>query len=224
MMKMEIDKACTPQEIENRSFEIIDSEIPHPRKYRGPLWEIARRCIHACGDTAILKDLELDGKALARGMAALERGCVIYTDTRMLAAGLVARRMDRLGVRVIPLMELPQVTEQAKNWNTTRSRAGIKLVANDLADNIVAIGNAPTALLALLEELEKGSARLPALIVGMPVGFVNAVQSKEMLHTSPFFHFTLRGRKGGSPLASAAINAMADLVLRKKNTSNREPV
>lgn len=213
-MEYEIEKLATPQEIEKRSFEIIDGEIPSPRKYRDELWELARRCVHACGDTTILQDLELNDEALASGLAALKRACTIYTDTKMLAAGLVARRMDRLGVKVISLMDLPQVEEKANSWRCTRSRAGIKLIADDLAGNIVAIGNAPTALLALLEELGTSGKQSPSLIVGMPVGFVNAVQSKELLYKSPYRHFTLRGRKGGSAIAAAAINAMADLALK----------
>lgn len=215
-MEFEIDKAHTPYEIEKRSFEIIDSEINPPRKYKDNLWKVARRCIHACGDITILQDLELDEAALESGMSALKRACTIYTDTNMLAAGLVARRMDKLGVKVIPLMNLPQIVEKAESWHCTRSRAGIKIIADDLAGNIIAVGNAPTALLGLLEELRLRKDQIPSLIVGMPVGFVNAAQSKELLYKSNFLKFTLRGRKGGSAIAAAAINAMADLVLKNQ--------
>lgn len=215
---LRLDSASTPGEIERRSFEIIDQEIPEPRKYGGDLWTVARRCIHALGDPGILKDLELDERGFVQGMAALRNFCTIYTDTRMLAAGLVARRMDRLGVKIVPLMELPGIDRKAEALGTTRSKAAIKEISSNLKGNIVAIGNAPTALLGLLEEMERfeNPALGPALIVGMPVGFVNAEQSKEMLYRSGWPKFTIRGRRGGSPLAAAAINALAEIILQNK--------
>lgn len=210
-----LDPATMPDAIEARSFAIIDAELPEPRPFAGPLWEVARRCIHALGDTTILPDLRLDDTALAHGVAALRAGRPVFTDTRMAAAGLPDRRMDRLGVEVVPLMGLSGVTEQAAEQGVTRAAAGIRMIAERLAGAIVVIGNAPTALLALLTELEnRAPAAGPALIVGMPVGFVNAAQSKELLARSPWSHFTLLGRKGGSAAAAACVNALAELALR----------
>lgn len=213
-----LDPAHTPGEIEARSFAIIEEEIPEPRPFSGSLWQIARRCIHALGDTAILPDLRLAPADLVAGLAAIGNGCRIYTDTAMLAEGLVARRMEPLGVEVIPLMRLPELAKIAREQKMTRAAAGIRLIADQMGGQIVAIGNAPTALLALLAELEAG-ANPPALIVGMPVGFVNAAQSKELLHASPWPHFTLLGRKGGSAAAAACINALADLALLQKQAA-----
>lgn len=214
-MPVVLDPAATPEAIEARSFAIIDAELPEPRPFAGPLWEVARRCIHALGDTAILSDLRLDATALERGVAALREGRPLFTDTRMAAAGLPGRRMDRLGVAVTPLMALPGVAGQARAWGVTRAAAGIRMIADRLAGAIVVIGNAPTALLALLEALEGRTPETgPALIVGMPVGFVNAAQSKELLAQSPWPHFTLLGRKGGSAAAAACVNALAELALR----------
>lgn len=214
-MSVLLDPAATPEAIEARSFAIIDAELPEPRPFAGPLWEVARRCIHALGDTAILSDLRLDATALERGVAALREGRPLFTDTRMAAAGLPGRRMDRLGVAVTPLMALPGVAGQARAWGVTRAAAGIRMIADRLAGAIVVIGNAPTALLALLEALEGRTPETgPALIVGMPVGFVNAAQSKELLAQSPWPHFTLLGRKGGSAAAAACVNALAELALR----------
>lgn len=214
-MPVVLDPAATPEAIEARSFAIIDAELPEPRPFAGPLWEVARRCIHALGDTAILSDLRLDATALERGVAALREGRSLFTDTRMAAAGLPGRRMDRLGVAVTPLMALPGVAGQARAWGVTRAAAGIRMIADRLAGAIVVIGNAPTALLALLEALEGRTPETgPALIVGMPVGFVNAAQSKELLAQSPWPHFTLLGRKGGSAAAAACVNALAELALR----------
>lgn len=216
-MKIDFDTAATPDEIERRSFEIIDSEVGLPRKYAGHLWEVARRCIHAAGDVSIIDDLELEERGLERGLQALANSCKIFTDTRMLAAGLVPRRMDALGVQVIPLMAIDGLSEKARETHTTRCRAGIKQIAPQLAGNIVAIGNAPTALIGLLEELEEIEDPMlgPALIVGMPVGFVNAAQSKQWLLQSVWPKFTLTGRRGGSALAAAAINALANIALAK---------
>lgn len=214
-MPVVLDPAATPEAIEARSFAIIDAELPEPRPFAGPLWEVARRCIHALGDTAILPDLRLDETALERGVAALRAGRPVFTDTRMAAAGLPARRMDRLGVEVTPLMALSGVAGQARAWGVTRAAAGIRMIADRLAGAIVVIGNAPTALLSLLEALEgRTPATGPALIVGMPVGFVNAAQSKELLAQSAWPHFTLLGRKGGSAAAAACVNALAELALR----------
>ena len=210
------DDAATPESIEARSFEIIDAELPEPRLYSGPLWEVARRCVHALGDTAITNDLRLSPEALESGLAAMRSKCRIYTDTRMLAAGLVARRMDPLGIEVKPLMELKGLEEEARSLGVTRAALGIRRIAPLLTGQIIAIGNAPTALLTLLDELEKNPGVRPALIVGMPVGFVNAAQSKEALLRRNYPAFALLGRKGGSDAAAAALNALADIILRER--------
>lgn len=209
---MKLENAKTPQEIESRSFAIIDTELPEPRPFQGKLWQVARRCIHAMGDVTIVDNLRLSQSALANGIAAMRRHCVIYTDTVMLAAGLVSRRMEPLGISVQPLMALPDLAQIAIKKGITRAQAGVELIASHMEDQIIAIGNAPTALLALLAELDNG-APAPALIVGMPVGFVNASQSKELLHASSWPHFTLLGRKGGSAVAAACINALAEIAL-----------
>ncbi|MBD5607508.1 MAG: precorrin-8X methylmutase [Desulfovibrio sp.] len=212
------DVASTPERIEERSFEIIDSETPEPRPFAGRLWEVARRCVHALGDLEILNDLVLSEEALASGLAALKNKCRIYTDTRMLAAGLVARRMDPLGTKVVPLMSLPRLDELAREEGITRAACGVKMIANELDGQIIAVGNAPTALIALLRELEKRPEIRPALIVGMPVGFVNAAQSKEALLRRDYHYFVLRGRKGGSAVAAAALNALANMALKDANS------
>ena len=124
------------------------------------------------------------------------------------------RRLTPLGVTVTPIMALPGLDDLARAKNTTRSRAGLESLAGQMSGHIMVIGNAPTALLGLLDVLDRG-APPPALIVGMPVGFVNAVQSKELLRRSPWPHFTLLGRKGGSAVAAACVNALADLALEQ---------
>lgn len=215
MSEIRLDPASTPDAIEARSFAIIDAEIPEPRPFAGELWQVARRCVHTLGDTDILADLRLSPQGLAAGLAALQAGCTVFTDTRMAAAGLPLRRLTPLGVSVTPLMGLPGLEEAARHKGITRARAAMEAVAHKLAGQIMVIGNAPTALLCLLELLEQG-APAPALIVGMPVGFVNAAQSKELLLRSPWPHFTLLGRKGGSAVAAACVNALADLALARR--------
>lgn len=212
-----LDDASTPERIEERSFEIIESEAPEPRPYAGRLWEVARRCVHALGDLDILNDLALSEDALASGLAALKNKCRIYTDTRMLAAGLVARRMEPLGTKAIAIMSLPGLAELARKQGVTRAACGVKMIAGELDGQIIAVGNAPTALLALLRELEARPEIRPALIVGMPVGFVNAAQSKEALLRRDYPCFVLRGRKGGSAVAAAALNALANMALKDAN-------
>ena len=210
-----LDPAATPDAIEARSFALIDAEIPEPRPFNGDLWRVARRCVHTLGDVDIVADLRLDQDALEAGVSALLAGCTVFTDTRMAAAGLPARRLRPLGVAVTPVMALPGLEELARARRTTRSRAGLEAIAPRMGGQIVIIGNAPTALLGLLDVLERG-APPPALIVGMPVGFVNAAQSKERLRRSPWPHFTLLGRKGGSAVAAACVNALADMALERR--------
>ncbi len=213
-----LDSAHTPESIEERSFAIIDSEVPTPRPYADHLWEIARRMAHTTGDVSIVHDAVLSQEALHAGLKALRAGCTIFTDTEMARCGMVARRLDPLGVKVQCILRGEGVQEYAKVHNCTRSKAGILHIKEQLAGNIVAIGNAPTALLTLLDVLNANGAGQkispPALIVGMPVGFVNAVESKELLMQSGHVCMTVCGRKGGSPLVASVINALAIIAHR----------
>lgn len=207
---MQLDPAFTPQGIEDRSFAIIDAEVPEPRPYSGRLWHIARRMAHTVGDVDIVHQAALNDTAVDAGLAALRRGCTIYTDTEMARCGMVSRRLAPLGVSTRCLLAEPGVAEYAALHGCTRSRAGIMIAKSNLANNIIAIGNAPTALLTLLELLDTGT-EAPALIIGMPVGFVNAAESKAMLCRSSYAHLSLRGRKGGSTLVASVVNALAIL-------------
>lgn len=212
------DAASDPREIERRSFALIDEAIPEPRPFTGALWHVARRCVHTLGDVEIVSSLRLSQAGLERGLAALRAGCTIFTDTRMAAAGMPRRRLEPLGVTVESMMSLPYLEEVAANAGVTRARAAVELLAPRMGGQIVAIGNAPTALLTLLEFLDgkaEDDEAVPALIIGMPVGFVNAAQSKEWLYRTGWPHFTLLGRKGGSAAAAACVNALATLALEQ---------
>ncbi len=212
-------RPCAPDQIENTSMAIIDSEVPD-KPFSGLEWLIARRMVHTTADFDLLSHIMFSPGAVDAGMTALKKGCVVYTDTQMARMGIPLRRMTPLGCEVRCLLGDPRVETLAKKNTTTRTRASVDLAFADHglgADSIYVIGNAPTALIRLLELVEEGKAR-PALIVGMPVGFVNAAESKELLiarNTIPFI--TIRGRKGGSALAACVINQMAHCLLEQRN-------
>lgn len=207
---LHLDPASLPDDIESRSFAIIDAEIPEPRPFTGPLWHIARRLVHTSGDTAIIPHLSLSLPAAQAGVKALRQGCTVFTDTEMARCGMTKKHLADLNVQTTCILSLPHIAEEAKAQHCTRSRAGILRIAPLWHNAIIAIGNAPTALLAVLECLDAG-APPPALIIGMPVGFVNAAESKALLARSPYPQLSLQGRKGGSNLAAATVNALAVL-------------
>ena len=210
-----LDPASTPEAIEERSFAIIEAEAPASRPFSGHAWAVARRIIHAAGDLTLMPDLVLPEEAVAAGLRALSQGAVVITDTEMVLSGIPMRRLSPLGCTVECVLDRPGLAEEAKRLGTTRTRAGFTLLGERLAGAVVVVGNAPTALLALLEYLERGGPP-PALVIGMPVGFVNAAESKELLLQCPLTpSLVLRGRRGGSPLAAAAVNALAAILAEK---------
>lgn len=170
---------------------------------------LAVRVIHACGMTDAAADLVASADAVAAGQAALAAGRPVLTDVEMVAHGVIRRRLSG---PVLCTLGKPEVTERARAGATTRSAAAVELWRDHLDGAVVAIGNAPTALFRLLELLVDGAPR-PAVILGFPVGFVGAAESKQALIDDapglgvPFV--TLRGRRGGSAMAAAAVNALA---------------
>lgn len=170
---------------------------------------VAVRLIHACGMTDIVKDLDFSIDAVRVGRQALASGAPILCDARMVADGVTRHRLPADN-RVICTLPDPQVPSLATKLQNTRSAAALELWRLDLAGAVVAIGNAPTALFRLLEMLDAGAPK-PALILGFPVGFVGAVESKAALAADsrgiPFL--TIHGRRGGSAMAAAAVNALA---------------
>lgn len=204
------------EDIEAESMRIIESEAPEPRPYAGAQWLVVRRMIHTTADFEMLDLARFHPEAVASGLAALSRGCTIFTDTEMARAGIPARRTDLLGCSVRCLMRDAEVLALSQAKGSTRARAAIDVAVADIRPEIYVIGNAPTALLRLLEHVEAGRAA-PALIVGMPVGFVNAAESKDLLLRQSRVPFvTVAGRKGGSALAASAVNALADIALQQR--------
>jgi precorrin-8X/cobalt-precorrin-8 methylmutase len=199
--------------IENGSMAIIEAEVPEPRPYAGREWLVLRRMIHATADFELLTLAEISPGAVDAGLAALASGRAVFADTRMCASGLVARRFDPLDCRVVCYVDAPEAASLAAQRNGTRAAAAVDLAAGRDDPGIWVIGNAPTALLRLLALVRGGKAH-PALIIGMPVGFVSSAESKEELVAQrPAPYITIRGRKGGSPSAAAAANALAQMAL-----------
>lgn len=211
-----LDPASTPADIEARSFAIIDAEAGAAKPFSGHAWSVARRLVHTSGDMTLLDSLHLPDAAIAAGLAALRRGALVFTDTEMARAGMPLRRLAPLGVTVSCILSQPGVAERARERGITRSRAGMEALGGRLGGSVVAIGNAPTALLALLDHLDAGGPA-PALVIGMPVGFVNAAESKALLMArNDVPCLAVAGRRGGSPLAAATVNALACILEEEK--------
>lgn len=214
--------AHAPEEIEGQSLRIIDGEVPEPRPFAGDEWVVARRLVHTTADFELLRHIRFTPGAVRAGVAVLRRGGEIFTDTAMAAAGIPARRLTPLGCRVTCLLNLPGVAENARARGITRSLAAVEAAGKCLHGAIVAVGNAPTALLGLLRLMEEDPAIRPAFVVGMPVGFVNAREAKDLLLKYDIPSISIEGRKGGSPLAAATINALAELALQSSDGAGSE--
>jgi precorrin-8X/cobalt-precorrin-8 methylmutase len=194
-------------EIYRRSFATIRAEADLARFPRDEEL-VAVRMIHACGMVEIADDLVFSHGAVAVARQALRQGAPILCDSKMLARGIIAARLPCAN-EVICTLDDPAVAALAQKLGTTRSAAAVELWRRGLDGAIAAIGNAPTALYRLLDMFDETFAR-PACIVGMPVGFVGAAESKEALIADARVPFiTLKGRKGGSAMAAAALNAIA---------------
>ncbi|MFD0423718.1 precorrin-8X methylmutase [Streptomyces parvus] len=171
--------------------------------------QVAVRMIHACGMVDLVKDLAFSPNAVADARAALRAGAPILCDVAMVASGVTRKRLPADNDVVCTLSD-PSVPELAAKMGTTRSAAALELWRDRMEGAVIAVGNAPTALFRLLEMIEEGAPR-PAAVIGVPVGFVGAMESKEALaaHPSGLEHLIVRGRRGGSAIAAAALNAIA---------------
>jgi precorrin-8X/cobalt-precorrin-8 methylmutase len=194
--------------IYRESFSIIRIEADLSA-FQTDLARVVVRMIHACGMTDLPQDVQGSPDAASAGVNALLAGAPLFCDATMVANGITRSRLPRNN-EVICTLSDARTTELAENLHTTRSAAAVELWREKLAGSVVVIGNAPTALFHLLDILDDGAPR-PALIVGIPVGFVGAAESKAALAANPFGipFLTVRGRRGGSAIAAAAVNALA---------------
>jgi precorrin-8X/cobalt-precorrin-8 methylmutase len=202
-----------PQSIEARSFEIIRAELGSALPTDPLLAAIVIRVIHTTADFGFAETLRFSPGVLPAVVEALRKGAFIVTDTKMAEAGIDKTRLAKWGGSVRCFISDDDVVEAAKRGNTTRAVAAVdKVVAFDhgKAPLILAVGNAPTALFRICELIEKGTL-LPAFVIGVPVGFVNVVESKKALIAAPVSFITFTGRKGGSTVAAAICNALLRL-------------
>jgi precorrin-8X/cobalt-precorrin-8 methylmutase len=201
-----IDYVRDGDEIYRRSFAIIRAEADLAR-FDGSEERVAVRIVHACGMPDVARDLIFAPGAAAAGIAALNAGAPIFCDAQMVAYGVTRARLPAANDVICALSD-PETAALAAKLGTTRSAAAVDLWGARLAGAVVAIGNAPTTLFRLLELLEAGGPR-PACIIGMPVGFVGAAESKDALVAGGWPSLVVRGRRGGSAMAAAAVNALA---------------
>ena len=195
-----------PMDIEKRSMEII-SETLGSRVLDPENEAVIKRVIHSTADFDFADTLTFSEHAVSKGIEALQSGCDIVTDTQMAKAGINKRILASLGGEVHCFMSDPDVAEEAKARGITRAAVSMEKAAKLSKPCIYAIGNAPTALFALRELIDSGQLNA-ALIIAVPVGFVNVVESKELIIASSVPYIAARGRKGGSPVAAAICNAM----------------
>lgn len=196
-----------PQQIEGRSFEMIDEEIgEHP--YTEGQYPIVRRVIHASADFELGKSMVFHPDAIQAGIQAIRGGKKVVADVQMVQVGVSKNRIEKYGGEVKVYISDPDVMEEAKRLNTTRAIISMRKAIKEADGGIFAIGNAPTALLELIRLVKEGEAK-PGLVIGLPVGFVSAAESKEELAKLDIPFITNVGRKGGSTVTVAALNAIS---------------
>jgi precorrin-8X/cobalt-precorrin-8 methylmutase len=203
------------QSIEDKSMEIIDSEIG-PHSYSPDEWTIVKRIIHSTADFDFARENKVifHKDAIKSAIDALQNGCSIVVDVNAVTGGFNKDNLKKFGNQVICNISDPQVAEEAKKLNKTRAQTSMRLSAKQMNNGIVAIGNAPTALLEVIQMIKQGMTS-PALVIGIPVGFVCAVESKDDLRVTNVPYITNLGRKGGSSCASAIINALFKILVAK---------
>lgn len=215
-MKIQLEQVL-PEEIEARSFELITEEIGELQMDEDYA-SIVKRVIHTTADFDFAANLVFSPGVLEQALEALRQGACIVTDTQMAMAGINKKALKTLGIEVYNFMGDDDVAKLAKKNYTTRAVACIDKAAALGLPMIFAIGNAPTALVRIYELIQEGKL-VPKLVIGTPVGFVNVVQSKELILTLPIPYIVSRGRKGGSNVAAAIVNALLYMLYDRKNQS-----
>ncbi len=196
-----------PLEIERLSFSIIDKEAG-AHNYDSRHWPVVQRMIHTSADFDYIKTMVFYPGAVEAGIKAIKKGSTIITDTNMARVGIRKKEILQFGGRVECLIADDDVARRAKSEGITRAVAAVDKAAAQFDNPVYVVGNAPTALLRIIE-LVKDKRICPDLIIGMPVGFVNAAESKDALMETGIPYISNRGRKGGSNVAAAIVNALA---------------
>ena len=204
-MKVQLQRVA-PAQIEQRSMEIITAEMGQTG-FTAEQMPIVKRCIHTSADFDYVKNLKFTPNAVEAGLAAIRGGCTIVTDTQMARSGINKKVLGKFGGQAVCFMSDEDVAAEAKARGETRATVSMERAAALTGPVILAIGNAPTALVRACELMEAGRFS-PALVIGVPVGFVNVVESKELLATMPGEHIVAMGRKGGSNIAATICNAL----------------
>jgi precorrin-8X/cobalt-precorrin-8 methylmutase len=202
-----------PQEIEEKSFEMITEELG-AHSFTDEQYPVVQRVIHASADFELGRSLLFHPDAIGAGIKAIRAGKKIVADVQMVQVGISKPRIEQFGGDVRVYISDPDVMEEAKRLNTTRAIISIRKAILEAEGAIYAIGNAPTALLELIRMVKEGAAK-PGLVIGVPVGFVSAAESKEELAKLDIPFITNIGRKGGSPVAVAAVNALSLMATRQ---------
>ena len=208
-MKIELENV-KPREIERRTFEIITEELGD-RKLDADKELIIKRCIHTSADFDYADNLCFSEGVVEKAIEAIKKGACIVTDTQMGRSGINKKALARYGGEVYCFMSDEDVAKTAKENGTTRATASMDKAASMNKPLIFAIGNAPTALVRLYELIQEGKIN-PALIIGVPVGFVNVVQSKELIMETDVPYIVAQGRKGGSNIAACICNALLYMI------------
>lgn len=208
-MSVPIQKIA-PEEIEAESFRIIENELGQ-HDFDRSTFEVVQRVIHATGDFTFADNLRFHPEAIAGALAAIRGGKDILTDVTMVAAGISKARLADFGGAVHCLVADHEVAKVARGTKKTRSDVGVEIGLRQKEVGIIAIGNAPTALLKAMELLADTEPEKRPVVIGVPVGFVNAAESKELLAEKDYPFITSLGRKGGSPVAVAITNALIRL-------------
>ena len=205
MKHIELQRVA-PADIEARSMELIGQELGE-RVFPAEQLPVVKRVIHTTADFEYADNLVFSAGAVEAGIAAIRQGCTIVTDTQMAFSGVNKRVLEKFGGRAVCFMSDPDVAAEAKARGETRATVSMERAARLEGPLVLAIGNAPTALVRACELIDAGELK-PALVIGVPVGFVNVVESKELLLTLDVPHIVARGRKGGSNVAAAICNAL----------------
>lgn len=203
--------ALLPDQIDRESLKMVQASLPKSLHLSPQEHYVLCRIVRAEGDAGIAEQVRFSPGAVEAGLAALKSSKPLITDVRMVEVGISKALLGKHQLSTRCMIDAPEVAARAQREGTTRSVAAVRELAPHMNEAVVAIGNAPTALLALLDLIDEGSVR-PALVIGMPVGFVACAESKDELVKRDVPYITVLGRRGGSSAAAATVNALLDLL------------